>query len=263
MGNDVDLKKSAEAFTPRTGDVYIVAYPRSGTTWLQMILYQILTRGDMNFTHISQFVPFLERVSAHGGSLPALLAKRTFKTHRPLSKVKRRGGKYIYLARNGKDVLASCYYFHKDYLKFEGPFEEFFEKFLSGNVRFGSWFRHIADSRLHAGDKSVLFIEYEDLVSNFEARLDSIVSFLELTMSPAKRAQVLERCSFQFMRQHESKFDYATEVLWEKMHDPRSGKFIRKGGHGGWSDYLSAEQAMAFESAVLRLRQLEGVKVTT
>src|ERR1019366_6253139 len=48
-------------FVPRPNDIYIVSYPRSGTTWLQMILYQLTTDGNMDFDHITEFVPFFER----------------------------------------------------------------------------------------------------------------------------------------------------------------------------------------------------------
>ena len=33
-------------------DIYIVTYPRSGTTLLQMMLYQITTDGEYNFDHL-------------------------------------------------------------------------------------------------------------------------------------------------------------------------------------------------------------------
>jgi methylamine dehydrogenase accessory protein MauD len=42
-----------EAFMPRPDDVFIVTYPRSGTTWMQMILYQLTTQGKMDFPHIT------------------------------------------------------------------------------------------------------------------------------------------------------------------------------------------------------------------
>jgi len=41
-------RKAFFQFTPQPGDIFIASYPRSGTTWLQMILYQLTTDGDMD-----------------------------------------------------------------------------------------------------------------------------------------------------------------------------------------------------------------------
>jgi hypothetical protein len=53
-------------FVPRPGDLYIASYPRSGTTWLQMIVYHLMTNGDMSFDHISAVIPFFERSLSKG-----------------------------------------------------------------------------------------------------------------------------------------------------------------------------------------------------
>ena len=41
-------------------DIFVVTYPRSGTTWTQMILYQLTTDGRMDFAHITQVCPWFE-----------------------------------------------------------------------------------------------------------------------------------------------------------------------------------------------------------
>lgn len=44
----------------RPDDIFIVTYPRSGTTWMQMILYQLTTDGNIDFANIYQVSPWLE-----------------------------------------------------------------------------------------------------------------------------------------------------------------------------------------------------------
>jgi hypothetical protein len=44
-------------FGQRDSDIYVVSYPRSGTTLMQMILYQMTTDGDMGFKHIYDVSP--------------------------------------------------------------------------------------------------------------------------------------------------------------------------------------------------------------
>ena len=41
------------------GDIFICSYPKSGTTWTQNIVYQLVTRGAP-LAHISEYVPFFE-----------------------------------------------------------------------------------------------------------------------------------------------------------------------------------------------------------
>lgn len=44
----------------RPEDVNVVGYPKSGTTWMQQIVYGLLTRGSMDFDSIGTVVPFAE-----------------------------------------------------------------------------------------------------------------------------------------------------------------------------------------------------------
>lgn len=46
------------AFVPRASDIFIVTYPKSGTNWMQMILYQLTTDGDMErLSHVLEATP--------------------------------------------------------------------------------------------------------------------------------------------------------------------------------------------------------------
>ena len=47
-------------FKPRPSDVLIVTPPKCGTTWMQQIVHQLRTGGDMAFHEISEVVPFIE-----------------------------------------------------------------------------------------------------------------------------------------------------------------------------------------------------------
>src|SRR5580658_5472758 len=150
-------------FVPRPDDIYIVSYPRSGTTWLQMILYQLTTDGGMDFDHITEFIPFFERALSLGQDLNARKPPRVFKTHLTYGQIPRGPFKYIYVARDGKDVLTSYFHFHRSHLGFKGTLDDFFQGFVRGKVGYGSWFRHVAEWKKRANDSNVLFLQYEEL----------------------------------------------------------------------------------------------------
>ncbi|MDZ7268841.1 MAG: sulfotransferase domain-containing protein [candidate division KSB1 bacterium] len=236
-------------YVPRPTDIFLVTYPRSGTTWLQMMLYQLTTDGDMNIPHIAQCIPWFERLGQTGKNVEALPAPRIFKTHlfwRHLWwTIPRGAGRYIYLVRDGRDVAVSYYHFYKSHLHFHGDFSAFFDLFLRGRVQYGSWFKHVAGWATQKHQPNVLWLRYEDLLADLEGNLRRIADFCGLTIAPERWPGILERCSFAFMKQHEIKFDHAVELLWENGMMP--GSFLRKGQKMAWKDLLTPAQQAAFE----------------
>ena len=61
-------------FGERDDDIYITTYPKSGTTVMQVILYQLTTKGDMGFKHIYDVSPWIEM--HHLKTLPPLFYLR-------------------------------------------------------------------------------------------------------------------------------------------------------------------------------------------
>lgn len=234
-------------FVPRPDDIYIVSYPRSGTTWLQMILYQLVGNGDFDFTHISEVVPFFERSLRAGHNLNCLNSPRLFKTHYPYARLPKQG-RYIYVQRDGRDVLLSYFCFYRSHLGYVGSFDQFFERFLRGQVGYGSWFNHVARWRQHAAHTNCLWLCYEDLVQDLRPCLSKIADFCGQSIPAQRYATTIERCSFEFMKEHEDRFDHTTAVLREL--GLSYGKFIRKGQVGTWRDQLTAEQNARFQNNV-------------
>jgi Sulfotransferase domain len=243
----MNLRSGRFAFQPRPDDVYLASYARSGTTWLQMILYQLTTDGNMDFTHITEPIPYFERALSIGRDVNRLPSPRVFKTHLRYHRLPRGPYKRIYIARNGKDVLVSCYHFFRAHSAFKGTFEEFFPQFIAGRIPSGSWFRHVAEWSEHAADPNVLFLRYEDLANDFERTLARIAAFIDRPVPKEQYARIAERCSFQFMKTHEDKFGFLQEVMLE--HGFTGEGFIRQGKTGSGKETLSPAQEAIFEQA--------------
>jgi len=244
-------------YIPRPDDIFIVTYPRSGTTWMQMILYQLSTDGNMDISHISEVCPWFDRMLLfnimNGKDLEQLPSPRIFKSHLPYKWIPRGPCKYIYIARDGKDVAVSYYHFYKSHLNFTGNFSEFFEKyFMQGKVQYGSWFKHVAEWKKHEKDPDVLFLHYEDLVNNLKSTIFKIIHFCEFDVPNERMPEILERCSFTFMKKYENKFDHISAVIWEKGYKQNS--FIRKGKSGSGREYFSKEQEILFNNEVNKLK---------
>ena len=238
------------AITPRDDDIFIVSYPRSGTTWLQMIVYQLTSDGEMGFQHISEVVPFLERTPVWRRDMDALPAPRRFKTHLGAEMIDTRRGRFIYISRSPFDVaqsyfgLYAAYKKHSGSLEHMGPaagdFDAFVDRFVNGRVMYGSWRKHVEGWRMKAAQPNVLWLTYEEMAGDLSGAAERIAAFLNVELSALALERVKARCHFEFMKRHEAKFEPSTEFLWESGFI--AGEFIREGKVGASQDRLTPEQ---------------------
>jgi Sulfotransferase domain len=158
--------------------------------------------------------PWFERALKAGQDLDALSPPRLFKSHLAYRRIPTGPYRYLYVARDGKDVAVSYFHFYVSHLGYQGTFDEFFEKFLAGDVKYGSWLRHVEGWWAHRDDPDVLFLHYEELVHDLAGSLRRIARFCKLDVAPERFDGILERCGFAFMKSHESQFDPLLGMLW-------------------------------------------------
>lgn len=112
-----------------------------GTTWLQEILWQVYNNGEQSTRKIFERVPMLERgTSPDRVDVSTLPSPRLLHTHLtydviPKGQTDDTKCKYIYVARNPKDVAVSFYEFTKDFgsvAGYNGPWEFFIRLFVEG-----------------------------------------------------------------------------------------------------------------------------------
>ncbi|WP_420126681.1 sulfotransferase domain-containing protein [Longimicrobium sp.] len=231
-------------------DIFIVTYPKSGTTWLQMIVYQLTTDGEMNFAHIEDVSPFLEIAMIPRGQkiqdLPA--TPRVVKSHLSYHEIPKGPGRYIYGVRNGLDVGVSYHYHARKYLPGLGnSTNEFFGRFAAGGVPYGSWFDHVSGWLRNKDHLNVLVVTYEELSADLESAVKRIADFCGITIDPAAMPRILERCSFAFMREHDEKFSF--ERMRPKPPAAPETAFIRQGKVGGWREELDPRAVSEFQEA--------------
>jgi aryl sulfotransferase len=100
----------------RDDDIVISTYAKSGTTWMQQIVAQLLFGPDPDL-EVAEMSPWLDfRVPPKEVKLPMVEAqthRRFLKTHLPLDAlVFSPEAKYIYIGRDGRDVVWSMYNHH-------------------------------------------------------------------------------------------------------------------------------------------------------
>ena len=251
IGTKIRKRRNYYRYRFRPSDIILVTYPKSGTTWVQMILYQLTTEGVMDFENISVVSPWFESQLAFPnpdfGKMPE---PRLIKSHLSYQKIPKTPCKYIYVTRDGRDALISYYHQYCDILNREIPFSRFFDRFLNGKVQYGSWFEHVHDWRRNAENLDILFVSFEDLKRDPATEIRRVADFCGIDLDENRLSRVLERTSFAFMREHEDRFgpEFRSIDGFVRKTPKKKGGFIRKGETGGWSDYFTEEMRLTYRA---------------
>lgn len=258
-------------FKFRDNDIIIASYAKSGTTWLQQIVAQLIWNGEEDLD-VAGMSPWLDlRVPPKEIKLPEVDAqthRRFIKTHLPVDAlVFSPQAKYLYIARDGRDVVWSLYNHHakandawyaalndtpgrvgppighppesvldyfRDWLEQDGyPFWSYWE-----NIK--SWWeiRHLPN---------VMLLHFEDLKRDMSGAMRRIAEFLDIGVDESKWPVILEHCSFQYMKQHAANSVPLGGAFWEGG----AQTFIHRGTNGRWKDILTEDDIAAYEETAL------------
>lgn len=231
----------------RDSDIYIVTFPKSGTTWMQLIVYQLLTDGKMDFEHIYDVSPWLSNQAFRGESpdtVNQLPSPRFFKSHDKYENFNSGfENKVIYVYRDGKDVAASYFHHNKNYLNPELTFDKNFEDHFTDFEKPLNWFKFNKEWMENKNGFNILYISYEDLKNNFLSSLHRIATFLEVPLTPEIISRTQKYTSFEYMKNNEDKFGEVAPVKKELVFN----EFIRAGESGKGNNYFSNEQTEVFD----------------
>jgi len=227
-------------------DVYLAAYPRSGSTWAKFMLFEILSGQPAGFENSSRAIP---HVGSHYKALPLLPGgNRLIKTHEPYHDVYK---KAIYLVRDVRDVALSEYT-HWKWVGIEfKDFDDFLMKFLEGKTHgfgFGSWTEHV-NSWLDACSipgNDILLIKFEDMRQNTEEVVSQMIDFLGVNVDGRTIRAAINNNSLERMREKE---DRALHTLFkDKLGVYSKGvRFVRQGRVRGWQQKLTDEQVQLIQ----------------
>ncbi len=239
------LEMIANDFRVRDDDLFLVSYPKSGTTWTKRILWLLANNGMEQDKIIDEIIP---RIEAEEGLNNAnnLDSPRYITSHLPYALMPRVSGsraKYIYIARNPKDCVVSGYHFYSNLMIYSGSWENYLSNFMQGVVPFGDWFTHVLDSyEASLESENILFIKYEDMKQDLAAVVATIARFLDASLEPTLLERILEQSGFAAMAKNPH-----INHQWGEWKD-NSPKMMRKGVVGDWQNHFTAEQNMVFDA---------------
>jgi aryl sulfotransferase len=259
-------------FRFRDDDIVIATYAKSGTTWVQQIVSQLLFGGAPDI-EVAEISPWLDlRVPPNPVKLAALEAqghRRFIKTHLPVDAlVYSPRAKYLYVGRDGRDVVWSLYNHHANANEFwyqalnetpglvgpkiGRPPESIHQYFLEWLERDGfpfwpfwenvrSWWaiRHLPNLTL---------LHFADLRSDMPGAIRRIAAFLDIPIDEHNWPAILEHCSFDYMKAHATKSVPLGGAMW----DGGAETFVHKGTNGRWRDTLTEEDSRRYEEMARR-----------
>ena len=256
--NAVRTLRACLEYETDSRDLVIASYPRSGTTWMQMILYQLLTDGTVDIGHINDVCPRLETSLLRGVSVQrtALAGFRLTKSHLPYSLTPVGAGRYVYVVRHGMDVAVSLFHLWRKYCGFPGSFSQWFPRFTrrGGAYPLSSWFSHVNGWLGNRHGVRLLVVRYEHLLGEFDATVREVATFCDVPLSDSLLARVRERSSLAYMQENEAKLD-PLPLLNRGRQDPDL-RFVRRGGSGGSRDCATVVEWRAYLRAMDRYSRL-------
>jgi len=259
-------------FRFRDDDIVIATYAKSGTTWTQQIVAQLLFGGNPALS-VADMSPWIDlRVPPKEIKLPAVEAqthRRFLKTHLPVDAlVFSPRAKYVYIGRDGRDVVWSLYNHHlnanatwyaalndtpglvgpriepppadirrywRDWLERDGyPFWSLWE-----NVR--TWWAIRALP-------NVYLLHFTRLKADMPGEMRKLAGFLGIAIDERRWPEILEYCSFDWMKKNATRSVPLGGAFW----DAGAEVFIHKGVNGRWKDTLTAAESAEYEARALQ-----------
>ena len=256
----------------RDDDIIISTWAKSGTTWVQQIVAQLIFGGAEDLD-VAEMSPWLDlRVPPAAEKLEALGAqthRRFIKTHLPLDTlVYSPKAKYLYIGRDGRDVMWSM---HNHWINgnaaiysaindtpgrvgppIERPPESVRDYFLTWLERDGYPFHPFWASIRPWWEirhlPNMLLLHFEGLKADMGHEIQRIARFLDIEINPEKWPAILEHCSFDYMKVHATRSVPLGGAFWEGG----AQTFIHKGTNGRWRDQLTEADCRAYDEIARR-----------
>jgi aryl sulfotransferase len=255
----------------RDDDIIIGTYGKTGTTWMQQIISQLIFDGEENLP-VSEMGHWVDlRIPPKEVKLPMIEAqthRRFLKTHLPVDAlVFSEKAKYIYVARDGRDIAWSLHNHHinandawYDALNNTpgrvgppieppvGTTQDYFEHWLDNDgAPFWPFWENVRSWWAIRNLPNVMLVHFADLKSDIEGQIRRIAEFIDVPKDQPVMDRVLEHCSFDYMKENAAQTVPLGGAFWEGG----AKTFIHKGKNGRWNDELPQALSERYEQTAV------------
>lgn len=222
-------KKTASPFWE--DDVFVVAYPKSGITWMRFLLANLRTDIEIDFHNVDEHIPVLGQEELIGNIKYRPRIIKSHEKYQPYPRV-------IYLVRDGRDVYISYFHYLSNKLSPDVTFADFLENKYSAPC---TWQEHIFSWISNPEDQeNILLVRYEDMIKDTYLELKRVSDFISLGVSGERINTAVELSDFRNMQQMEQERG--------RSHKNTEGvTFVRRGQPGEWQDKYGAREKEIFK----------------
>lgn len=258
------------------GDILIVTPVKSGTTWTQRIVQQILRNGAENDGSLSDTSPWLDSSwGDHAGMLDVLGrqraagSRRVIKSHLPADALPIAAeARYVFVGRNGKDSGISFHnmlsnysestlaQINQTYARWSGDstpltvpedMQAFFDLWLdTGGNGCGDLFDLVRSWWELRDEPNVLLLHYRELTDDLPGQIARIAEFIGIDPASLHVDDIVEHCAFDYMRGRADQL-----APFNGAHMSSAAAFFHKGPNRDYRSELTAEQVARFDRVAL------------
>ena len=255
-------KQLMEYYKKQTADAYVVSFPKTGRTWLRVLLSEYFcqmhgiepyqTMGFENLNQLNRAIPkiFFTHDDDYTGRPEDLATdKRLYQKRRVL-----------FLVRDPRDVVVSLY-FHRTKRDKDLSEDIDLASFAfgdSGGLKTIIAFYNIWLAALASLD-GALILRYEDLHENASGTMLKILEHLGVEKDVHCLAKAIDNATFNKMNRKEKESGFDRRLLRAGDIDDGESFKVRRGKVGGYTDYFTEDQIKTMDLLIQdRLTPLLG-----
>ena len=258
-------------FKFRDGDVVVATYAKSGTTWMQQIVSQLIFNGaeGIDVHMLSPWVDLRIMPPEAIAGLEMQTHRRVVKTHLPVDAlVMSPKARYIYVGRDGRDAVWSLYNHHANANEnwygalnntpgrvgppIEPPpdsIHEYYRQWFEGDgYPFWSFWENVRSWWAIRNLPNVKLLHFNEMKADLAGSIRSIAAFLDIPVDEAAFPAIVEHCGFDYMKSHAETVAPLGGAMW----NGGAATFINKGTNNRWRDTLKPEDIAAYEARALK-----------
>ncbi|KAM7171976.1 sulfotransferase 6B1-like [Macrochelys suwanniensis] len=229
----------------RQDDVLLASYPKCGSNWTQHILNDFINAlpNNKEVSQLERFHVLEFEMSEKFQKIKNAPSPRMFCTYLHYDDIPKavfeNKVKVLVVLRNPKDAAVSYYHFYNKNpgLPNVSSWDEFFQKFMSGEVTWGSYFDHALSWNKHMAEENIMIITYEEMKENLPRGVKQIAEFLGFSLPEEKIRSIAENATFQSMSNKS-----------QETHGRFAPMLFRKGDVGDWKNLFTETQSQEMDA---------------